>query len=172
LVAKVTTLEAEEVAADWAVATVAEAAAVQSVAMAAANRVWPEALVAEAVSKAEAGAANRAAAPESAGAMVAAAAPVGEVAPAWAVDPAVAMALEGELVVVLVLRHQTGSFRPEAENRCLGNEWFAAELALRVLPTRVSERKLQFLRSFPLFNSSGDAPANRCKMFCVRMACS
>ena len=133
--------------------------------MAAANREWVEALVAEAaaVSREAVAAADQAVAPESVAVMVGEGATAAEAAPAGAVDPVAVTALEGELVVVLwVLRHstlQTCTFRSGSKNRHRGNQWLAAELALRVLPTRASERKVQFLRSFPLLKSSGDAPA-------------
>jgi hypothetical protein len=108
------TLEAAKVAADWAEATVAEAAAVSEVATVAANQEWAEALVAEAeaVLEAAVAAANQAGATESA------VVPVAGEAPAWAaVDPVVVTALEGVLVAVILKvagasKLQTGSFPP------------------------------------------------------------
>jgi hypothetical protein len=114
------TLEAAKVAADWAEATVAEAAAVSEVATVAANQEWAEALVAEAeaVLEAAVAAANQVGATESAVVPVAGEALVAEAAPAWAaVDPVVVTALEGVLVAVMLRvagasKLQTGSFPP------------------------------------------------------------
>ena len=129
--------------------------------MAAANQEWAEALVAEpeVVSEEAMAAANRAGAMESAVAMVGAVATAAE-----AVDPVAATALEGVWVAVpRAARYsssQTHPSLPRSQDRPHRNEWFAAaNLGLRVLPTRASERKIQFLRSFPLLKSSGDAPS-------------
>ena len=131
------TLEAAEVAADWAVATVEEAAV---------------------VSEAAAAAANRAGEAESAAVMVA------EVAPAAVEDPVAVMALEAVLVAVEAAGNsklQTGSFPPDVSTKnsgCHRTESFAAQVGPRALPARVSELKAKSLRSFPLLKSSGGAP--------------
>jgi len=151
---EIVTLEAEELAVDWAVAPVVEAAAALLVATGVANQ--GAALVAEAamVSVAAAAAANQAVATELAEALVAGA----------VTESVEAMALAGvgqEAVLVAAAALESEAMAGRAAARDLKQRQsgpLPAQVASRFLQRRVLELKARLLRSFPLLKSSGDAP--------------